>query len=142
MKLYKIDSVCSKMTEYNRDNWLVYTHVLTGNIVIGSLVKISNGRERFYVEVVRIDSVDIVGRVCNKLVKTDAYNMDDLVVFHTANAFEIMSPQEKTDRANTAKPILLASMKAFARYFMMQNGRMPTRKEGEDYFESINTRIV
>ena len=135
--------VIQTMTEYFRDNWLVYVHSpnpFRGEI--GSLVKISNGRERFYVEVVRIDNEDIVGRVCNKLVNTDAYNMDNLVVFRAANAFEIMSPREREDRMNRVTPMLTASLNAFAQYFMMQYGRMPTRKEGEDYFESINTRLV
>lgn len=55
----------------------------SGQDLVGKLVKVSNGRERFWVEITGVmkglNDVVYSARVDNKLVDSDQYNCDDII---------------------------------------------------------------
>jgi len=128
----------------HRDNWLV-TFTQLPKAMQGSMVKISNGVERFYVDVVRVKgNGDIVGRVSNMLVTPGhAYNMDDLVIFRQKHVIEVWSADQRVARATAAQPAINSIIAVFIQDFMVKHGRMPSEQEGQAYFErNVNTRLV
>jgi hypothetical protein len=59
-------------------------------IQVGDYVKISNGKERFWTVVIDMKEDDIIARVDNKLVATQRYTVNDIVVFKKENIYNIL----------------------------------------------------
>ena len=66
------------------------------NITIGDTVKISNGFERFWVEIKEINNLYLIGRVDNELI-TNEYNLNDYVMFEKRNIYDIHTIKDKED---------------------------------------------
>jgi uncharacterized protein YegJ (DUF2314 family) len=83
---------------YILDNWIYVNNITDcdvpteeelNEIDIGYSVKISNGKERFWTEVIKITNHYIVGRIDNKLSFNKNYDYNDLVMFDKGNIFDI-----------------------------------------------------
>ena len=83
---------------YYFDNWINVNSLNIDNIPsdkelnelsVGYSVKISNGKERFWVEVQKVTDYYILGRVDNNLVSNQKYNYNDLILFERSNIFDI-----------------------------------------------------
>jgi hypothetical protein len=62
----------------------------------GYSVKISNGKERFWVEITRRSrNGRLYGKVANNLVFDHGYDLGDLVVFKQCNIYDISTPEER-----------------------------------------------
>ena len=126
------------------DNWKIQAEILTKPVKIGYLVKISNGAERFYVEVMDIKQDKFVGKVCNILTLKKQYDYDDLVAFNRVNIIEILSSSErKIKLANASKDVDLQNKMIFyVEKFEKEHNRTPCNKEINEYFEKhLNTVI-
>lgn len=66
------------------------------NITIGDTVKISNGFERFWVEVKEITNLYLIGRVDNELI-TNEYSLNDYVMFEKRNIYDIHTIKDKKE---------------------------------------------
>jgi hypothetical protein len=73
------------------DNWVSFNGPKREKIKEGNIVKISNGRESFWVIVREITDINIIGEVNNDLLGEQAYNCGDLVSFGKKNIREIYS---------------------------------------------------
>jgi hypothetical protein len=76
------------------------------SIAEGVAVKISNGRERFFVSVVEVDAPLIVGRVDNVLVRPAPYAYGDLVAFSVTDVWHVRSAAERDLLTNTIRAML------------------------------------
>ena len=84
--------------DYYFDNWVSINSLDDNDIPsqgeldslsIGYSVKISNNKERFWVEVNKITDQYIVGRIDNNLTFNENYDYNDLVLFEKKNIFDI-----------------------------------------------------
>lgn len=66
------------------------------NITIGDTVKISNGLERFWVELKEVKKLYLIGRIDNELI-TNEYNFNDYVMFEKKNIYDIHTIKDKED---------------------------------------------
>ena len=66
------------------------------NITIGDTVKISNGFERFWVEIKEITNLYLIGRVDNELI-TNEYSLNDYVMFEKRNIYDIHTIKDKKE---------------------------------------------
>jgi len=64
------------------------------NITIGDTLKISNGFERFWVELKEVNNLYLIGRVDNELI-TNEYNLNDYVMFEKKNIYDIHTIKDK-----------------------------------------------
>ena len=60
----------------------------------GFSVKICNGRERFWVNVVNVNENKLIGIVANELIYETPYNNGDKVSFFKKNIYQINSPRD------------------------------------------------
>ena len=84
--------------DYYFDNWISVSSLNDSdipskeelnNLEIGYSVKISNSKERFWVEVNKITDYYIIGRIDNNLTFNENYDYNDLVLFERKNIFDI-----------------------------------------------------
>ncbi len=84
--------------DYYFDNWInvsslddndIPSQEELNNLEIGYSVKISNSKERFWVEVNKINDYYIIGRIDNNLTFNENYDYNDLVLFEKKNIFDI-----------------------------------------------------
>ena len=84
--------------DYYFDNWIsvsslddsdIPSQEELNNLEIGYSVKISNSKERFWVEVNKITDYYIIGRIDNNLTFNENYDYNDLVLFEKKNIFDI-----------------------------------------------------
>ena len=59
------------------------------NLKVGFSVKISNSKERFWIEIVKIKDYYIVGRIDNNLIFNKKYDNNDLVLIEKNNILDI-----------------------------------------------------
>lgn len=57
----------------------------TRSPMLGKFVKLDNGKERFFVKVVKKMDDDIYGRVDNKLISPSRYDVGDIIIFKKNN---------------------------------------------------------
>ena len=72
---------------------------LLEQVTIGTSVKVSNGQERFYVNVTQVDGDVIIGKVDNQLVIERPYNYGDLVQFTKTNVLDVHTKEQLARRA-------------------------------------------
>ncbi len=65
------------------------------DIKAGSIVKICNGDERFWVTVNLISDEDIIGTIDNDLLGNNPYKCGDKVKFHKNNIYDIYNDSEQ-----------------------------------------------
>lgn len=80
----------------NPDTFFAPTIEELAAIKIGDVVKICDGKERFWTIVKEhdIESGKIVGEVDNNLISEQEYNNGDLLQFHTCNVYNIQTMEE------------------------------------------------
>ena len=95
MEIFTDDWVDAKEMNYNYPHTFDYpTQIELDNIKIGDSLKISNGFERFWVEVKKKNKMYIIGRVDNELI-TNEYKLNDLVMFESKNIYDIRTKEDK-----------------------------------------------
>tara|TARA_Y200000002_G_C22584187_1_gene622216 strand:- start:766 stop:1104 length:339 start_codon:yes stop_codon:yes gene_type:complete len=95
MEIFTDDWVDAKEMNYKYPNTFDYpTQSELDNIKIRDSVKISNGFERFWVEVKEKNKIYFIGRVDNELL-TNEYKLDDFVMFESKNIYEIRTKEDK-----------------------------------------------
>lgn len=52
-------------------------------------VKISNGKERFWVKVLEVNGREVIGIICDMLICGSEYNMDDYVKFELRHVHDL-----------------------------------------------------
>ena len=112
---------------------------------VGSLVKISNGAERFYVEVMDINKYEFLGRVKNMIVSKRHYKFGDFVIFDRSHIIEILSPSEALMQLKNAEndPELQNKIKIYVQNFEKEHNRTPRNIELFEYSEKyLNLRIM
>ena len=62
---------------------------MENKIEIGSIIKISNGYERFWVKVISKDDDFITGEVANKIYTTDDYDYGSIIRVTPENVYDI-----------------------------------------------------
>lgn len=77
---------------------------VTENIRVGSVVKVNNGRESFWVNVETIHFDYITGNISNNLFVTEEYNFGDKIGFNLYNICDIKEIEEDV-RKESKKPI-------------------------------------
>lgn len=78
-------------------------------ITIGDSVKISNGLERFWVEIKEVNDLYLIGRVDNELI-TNEYNLNNYVMFERKNIYDIHTIKDKEELVkNLSKKIKFLS---------------------------------
>lgn len=76
------------------------------DIKVDYSVKISNGKERFFVTVIEIHKNDyITGIINNKLCFNSPYDYDDLVMFQKKNIYNIHTVEDREDISNMVKDL-------------------------------------
>lgn len=76
------------------------------NLREDSIVKISNGRERFFVKITRITKTYIIGIVSNELVCGSEYNVGDYVSFNIYNIFKIQDDASRMNAIMDLMPLI------------------------------------
>lgn len=59
------------------------------NLNVGFSVKISNNKERFWIEIVKIQDYYIIGKIDNNLIFNEKYDNNDLVLIEKKNIIDI-----------------------------------------------------
>ncbi|MFA5152871.1 MAG: hypothetical protein WC554_09950 [Clostridia bacterium] len=89
--IHKINLINAKeMSILRSDTFDYYTDEIL-LLKIGDFVKISTGKERFWVEVESIDKDKLIGRIDNDLVTINEPKYDDLIEFTKENIFQVFS---------------------------------------------------
>jgi hypothetical protein len=97
MEIFTDDWVDAKEMSYKYPNTFDFpTQYELENITIGDSVKISNGFERFWVEIKEVNKLYLIGRVDNKLI-TREYNLNNLVMFEKKNVYDIRTIEDKEE---------------------------------------------
>jgi hypothetical protein len=90
----------------NPNNFQVPTIEQLNDIKVDYSVKISNGKERFFVTVIEIHKNDyITGIINNKLCFNSPYGYDDLVMFQKKNIYNIHTVEDREDISNMVKDL-------------------------------------
>lgn len=72
-------------------NKLRYNDNLEENIFYkGDMVKVSNFKERFWVEVIIVKNNYVIGRVDNYITQKNAYNFNSIILFNTSNILDFI----------------------------------------------------
>jgi hypothetical protein len=91
------------MTTIYLDNWVIAPTPFPADITPptpGCTVKVSNGRERFFVMLESITDTGVcTGYVSNELICNSEYNLGDTVQFRKENIFLIHTPEFRNYRA-------------------------------------------
>ena len=61
----------------------------TTNLQVGELVKLCNGRERFWVLLTAIDDNSLTGTIDNQLVDETGYNFGDMISFGKQHVYQV-----------------------------------------------------
>ena len=97
MEIYTDDWVdASEMNSKYPNTFDIPTQDELEDITIGDTVKISNGLERFWVELKEVNKLYLIGRVDNELI-TNEYNLNDYVMFEKKNIYDIHTIKFKED---------------------------------------------
>lgn len=75
---------------------------MTTSLKIGNLVKIANNFERFWVKIVEIKDLYILGEIDNHLTFNESYDYKDVIIFEKCNIFEVFDSNIK----ETSKPLV------------------------------------
>lgn len=119
------------------DNWLIQSIVLKKQINKNCLVKIDNGDEKIFINVIHIkQNGDIVGNITKVLTKEKTYKVDDLVYFKKKHVIDILTLDERKEKAKNLIPDLAAMCKVFIDDFYKVHGRVPIKQETDDFFEN------
>ena len=103
MEIFTDDWVDAKEMNFKYPHTFDYpTQNELDNIKIGDSIKISNGLERFWVEIKEKNKFYLIGRVDNELI-TNEYKLNDMVMFENKNIYEIRT---KEDKQNYFKKLL------------------------------------
>lgn len=126
------------------DNWIEQPFILSKPITKGALVKISNGVEIFYVDVILTKpNFEYIGCVSNILINERSYKVNDMVSFRYRHAIEILTSEERSLQFDTITPLIKYIFMKYITEYVNQHNRMPTEQESLDYFErNINTREI
>jgi hypothetical protein len=82
-----------EMHEENPDTFEVPSEEELAALHAGNTIKVSNGRERFWIEIVEKRTRGyFIGIVMNKLLFYTNYTLGDLVQFHKRHIYSIASP--------------------------------------------------
>lgn len=131
-----------KVISYS-DKWLVNPNILSEPIKPGYLVKISNGKERFNVEVKYVVGQHFIGYVMNNLLFDTFYKYHDLVTFERKNAFMILNHDQKLEELEKASIIFSPLINNYILNYKLDNGAFPKAKEVRKYFErQVNVRRI
>lgn len=104
------------------DNWVAPKEMVTTPINIGDSVKISNGCERFFVDVLFITREGtICGRIINWLLLTSEYNYGDLVYFRKEHIWIVHLLKDLDKRAErAAKQVIIWKHMGYTRNECLQ----------------------
>ena len=90
MNIYTDDWVNVKIiNDHNPETFEIPTDKDLQDIKVGYNVKISNGIERFWVIIEKINSYYFIGKIDNKLLNNNNYDYGDLVMFEKHNIYDI-----------------------------------------------------
>lgn len=89
------------MIIYNGDNLIKINNNINDNLInIGTIVKIKDNIEEFWVKIVIIDNLKkrFIGIICNNLKEAQEYNINNYIKFYFHNIIKIMDPGEQTEQ--------------------------------------------
>ena len=90
MEIYTDEWVNVKIiNQHNPESFEIPTTNELDDIKLGYSVKISNGMERFWVEIVEKKDLYLIGRIDNKLVYCQNYDYGNYVMFEKHNIIDI-----------------------------------------------------
>lgn len=116
------------------DNFKIYN--LNFDIKINDAAKVTSSKnESFWVEIYSINGDEIIGKVMNDLVWTDAYSLHDMIQFNMNNIKTV----NKCENRFVVTKEMEDQIKRFFVVFKLINNREPTFSECERY---CNTRII
>lgn len=120
-----------------RENWIVQPVINKRKVYKNCLVILDNGEEKIYVNVMYIKkSGDIIGNITNNIIlKEKPYKPDDLVYFQKQHILQMLTLEERREKANSLIPDLSKMCALYRDDFVKLNGRLPTKAETELYFE-------
>lgn len=125
------------------DNWLVNPDNVQAPILPGFLVKISNGRERFNVEVKSVNGLNITGYVMNKLLYSNTYNRNDMVTFEKKHVFLVLNHEQRREILEKASSIHGPILINYILKYKEIHGIFPSEENVVDFFENhLNLRAV
>ena len=123
------------------DQWSLQVHhqseiLKKKRIVPGCLCKISNGEERFYVQVALVKKNGvIVGKVDNVLLIQRPYKYCDLVAFEKKHCIEIFTIEDRYNRERECADTVAKQSENIISNYILENGRHPTKEELFAYYE-------
>ena len=120
-----------------QDNWTVQSPILKKNICKKCLAKLDNGKEFIFVNILYIKkNGDIVGNITNNIISTsNVYKLGDLVYFQRKNIIELLTFQERKEKATKMIPDIMKMCMMYREDFVRLNDRIPTKEEMSDYFD-------
>ena len=121
-----------KMHFENPDSFICPTENELKKITVGASVKISNGRERFYVIVKKVKNSKIIGKVNNIIVLPASYKFKDLVSFKKEHVFEIHLQEDKHLASERLRPLV----KDFIDQMVSEKIDITNKSDFAAYFES------
>ena len=71
------------------DKFEVPTDIELDKMKSGNLVKICNGKERFWVEITEINERYLLGRIDNEIVSGKDYKKNNIILFEKKNIYDI-----------------------------------------------------
>lgn len=97
MEIFTDDWVnVKKMHSNYPDNFDIPTQDELDNIKINDSVKISNGLERFWAQIIEVNTLYLLGRVDNELITND-YKLGDIIMFERHNIYDIHTVEYKNN---------------------------------------------
>jgi len=90
MEIYTDNWINVKIiNQHNPDTFEIPTNKELDEIKNGYSVKISNGLERFWVSIIEVKKLYLIGKIDNKLVHCHNYNYGNYVMFEKHNIYDI-----------------------------------------------------
>lgn len=124
------------MTTIYTDNWAVNPTPVDREISLNDSVKISNGREKFFAIVSKLESDGwMVGEVANQLVHDVPYKREDLVRFHRCHVLFWRSAEEREKMLREIPSWQYDYAKRYYETFHRIHGRLPTMDEWLTHWE-------
>ena len=102
MEIFTDDWVdVKKMHSNYPDTFDIPTQDELDNIKINDSVKISNGFERFWAQIIQVNTLYLLGKVDNELI-TNEYKLGDIIMFERHNIYDIHTIEYKYNIQNKA----------------------------------------
>ena len=119
------------------EDWKIQTDINKRPICKKCLAQLDNGNEIVNAEILYIKkNGDIVGTITSNIItKHKQYKMGDLIYFQRKHIVDLLTFQERKDKATSLIPDIMKMCGMFRKDFISKHNREPTKEESVTYFD-------